>query len=78
MDKINSSADNAFDNAGDSSAISTNMNVDVGLQAPMPRINTVADDTYADTPGMSGSQALSTVKSVNLPDSDETKINSAV
>lgn len=73
--KINSAADAAFDTSDDAVG-SVSTSVDIGSQAPAPRINTVADSDYSAP--MSGQQAEPTVKSVNLPDSDETKIKSAV
>lgn len=71
---IRSAADSPYQ-TGEDSALSASMTVDIGEQAKTPHINTVADDTYTDT---NSGQALDSVKSYSLPDSMETKINSAV
>lgn len=72
-DKIMSAADAVYE---DTEISGLNMSVDIGAQAKAPVINTVSNDTY-EAPS-SGQQAEPTVKSRSLPDSDETKINSAV
>lgn len=72
--KINSAADVVFD-TGDSAAGSVSTSVDIGSQAPAPRLNTVADSDYPAP--MSGQQAEPTVKSINLSDSDQPQIKSA-
>ncbi len=73
--KINSAADNAYDSSDDAPG-NANMNYPVHSDGAMPKINT-ANENVSDVPGLSGQTALPSVKTVDLPDSDEPKVKSA-
>mgnify|MGYP001561618840 CR=1 FL=1 len=72
---IKSAADNAYE-CDDTPSRSVSNDYSVSTDGATPKINTAHEDD-GSVP-MSGQSALPSVKTVSLPDSDETRINSAV
>ena len=76
-DKVNSAADPAFDHSEDQIDRDVDFKWPVAVYGATPKINTVAYPADEAPEPNSGSQAVNTVKSVNLQDNDESRMNSA-